>query len=58
VNAAKSSNASNHPSIDHFFSQYSDSVLNTTRSSATAEKQRVSHRWLPGLVSWPSDGHT
>jgi len=29
-----------------------------TRSSATAEKQRVSYTRLPGLVSWPSDDHT
>ena len=31
---------------------------NLTRSSPTAEKQRVSYTWLPGLVSWPSDDHT
>ena len=41
-------------------SRQKDSKTETfwTRSSATAEKQRVSYTRLPGLVSWPSDDHT
>ena len=43
---------------DTFINLYLHHNAAKTRSSATAEKQRVSYTWLPGLVSWPSDDHT